>query len=276
MAIQGSVSPTSSLGNGASRPPVASVPNVLVIDDEWDAAREMAQCLSKAGLACEPVSDPWHALRLMAGKHQLKVAVIDIRMPELSGLELIERYCALGRPAGPEIVLVSGSAELDDAVSAMRLGVRRLLRKPLDLQDLVREVKTAAVECDLKINRPPSLRMTRRSEDPINIDMLIGMSRWRERFFAKDMQSDQCWRMLLELYKSRLLNRRVSLTSLAMVSGLPMATAVRKIHSMHEHELVEFTTDPHDKRRTFVALSGKGSEQMEMYLAKLATGETSN
>ena len=75
--------------------------------------------------------------------------------------------------------------------------------------------------------------------------------------------------MVLELYQSRRYGRQTSLTGLALVSGLPMATAVRKIHVMRELSLVEYATDPADKRRTFVSLSDLGLDRMEQFLDRL-------
>jgi DNA-binding response OmpR family regulator len=244
-------------------------PEVVVVDDESDAAREMAACLSNAGLSCIPVSRPWEAFRLLAEEGRPHVAVIDIRMPELSGLQLVERLNAVNRPDRAEVILVSGNAVFDDAVAAIRLGVRRLICKPLDLAELVREVKTARIEYDLRTGRVQSSAQRGGGVAPSSIDTLVAQSRWRERFFPKDLLSDRCWRMLLELYRARIQGRQTSLTSLGLVSGLSMATALRKIHTMHETSLVTYSDDPADKRRKFVSLSDMGLERMENFLARL-------
>lgn len=248
----------------------ATCPDVVVVDDEPDAAREMAQYLSRAGLACTPLSNPWHALRLLGSGQSPRVVVADIRMPELSGLQLVERLNAVNRTDRPEIILVSGNAGFDDAVSAIQLGVRRLLCKPLDLPELVREVKIAAIEGEERTARKrPTCLSPSSGRESSNIEVLVAQSRCRERVFPRQMLSDHCWRMFLELYRLRPRERPVSLTSLALVSGLPMATAVRKIHLMRDLSLVEYTADPKDKRRTFVVLSDAGFERMEKFLAEL-------
>lgn len=244
-----------------------ALPEVVVVDDEEGAANEMAHCLAKAGLACVALSNPWQALKLLAQTHP-RVAVIDIRMPELNGLELVERLNALGQPDRPEIILVSGNAGFDDAVVAMQLGVRRLLCKPLDLAQLVREVKMAGVERDLRAGRSAAAE-PERGRKPLGVDDLIAFSRGRERFFPKEMLSDHCWRMCLELYKCTLQGQKVSITSLALVSGLPMATAIRKIHTMRDLALVSYEMDPKDRRRTFVDLSETGVRQIKKFLEQL-------
>lgn len=244
--------------------------DVIVVDDQRTAANEMAHGLTKAGLSCVAFSSPWHALRRLAHENVPPVAVLDIRMPELSGLELLERLNAIGIEKRPEVILVSANANLDDARAAMRLGARRLLLKPLDLVELVREVKSAALEQELRMSRSPTTRRPTEQDDPtLSIDAMIALSRERERFFPRTMLSEHCWRMYLELYKVSLQKKAVSLTSLALVSGMPMATAVRRIHAMRESGLVTYTVDPKDKRRTFVDLSETGARQIEQFLAQI-------
>lgn len=256
---------TATVGAQLHRP---APPDVVIVDDEETAANEMAHCLTKAGLACMALSDPWQALTLLANVYRPRVAIIDIRMPELNGLELMERLNVLGWLDRPEIILVSGNAALDDAIVAMRLGARRLLCKPLDLALLVQETKMAGIERDLRAGRSAAMEWGR-SHKPLDVDTLIALSHERERFFPKEMLSDHCWRMYLELYKSSFQGHRISLTSLALVSGLPMATAVRKIHAMRDLTLVNYTVDSKDKRRTFVTLSEAGVGQIEKFLKEL-------
>jgi|GEM_PF-1348863 len=253
---------------GAQRHQPTACPDAVVVDDEETAAKEMAHCLAKAGLACVALSDPWQALKLLTSVRRPRIAIIDIRMPELNGLELVERLNFLGRPDRPEIILVSGNAGLDDAIVAMRLGVRRLLCKPLDLAQLVREAKTTVIERDLRAGQATATEQGQ-SHKPLDVNTLIALSHERERFFSKEMLSDHCWRMYLELYKSTLAGHRVSLTSLALVSGLPMATAVRKIHAMRDLNLVNYAVDPKDKRRTFVNLSEAAVGTIEGFMKHL-------
>lgn len=242
---------------------------VVVIDDEEAAANEMAHGLAKAGLTCAVLSNPWHALKLLADVRRPRVAVIDIRMPELNGLQLVDRLNVLGLTDRPEIILVSGNAGFDDAIQAMQLGVRRLLCKPLDLAQLVREVKTATIERDLRARRSAAAERDA-GRKQLDVDDLIALSRVRERAFPKEMISDHCWRMYLELYKSDQKRQGISLTSLALVSGLPMATAIRKIHVMRDLGLVDFEVDANDRRRTLVYLTESGARQIEGFLKQFA------
>jgi DNA-binding NtrC family response regulator len=69
-----------------------------------------------------------------ARAHRADVALVDLRLPDLSGLEV----CRVLRSACPEceIVLMSGAGDVDAAMEAIRLGARDYLQKPLDFAQL--------------------------------------------------------------------------------------------------------------------------------------------
>lgn len=74
------------------------------------------------------------ALALLDGRQDIGVVVTDIRMPEMSGLQLIEE----GRSRHPDLgfIVVSGHGEADDIIQALRLGARNYLRKPYQFEEL--------------------------------------------------------------------------------------------------------------------------------------------
>lgn len=246
------------------------MPSIVVVDDEPEAAREMVHGLSRAGLNCIAISNPWIALQMLAGASHPQIAVLDIRMPELDGLQLVERLKNI-RPADvPDIILVSGTADIDDAITAMRLGIRRMLRKPLKVSALVYEVKLAIAESDRRNNDEERTLIAAPSlASKISIDTLVVEAHCRSRLLPEILLSDHCWKMFLELYEMRKRNGKVSLTSLALVSNLPMATAIRKIHQMKDLSLVTYQADNNDKRRTFVALSDAGYALAEKFITRL-------
>lgn len=69
------------------------------------------------------------------------VILLDIRLPGLSGLRLIEKM-QLPRP-GLEVVFISGTADVADAVTAMKAGVHDFLVKPFRDQELLDAVDSA-------------------------------------------------------------------------------------------------------------------------------------
>lgn len=67
-----------------------------------------------------------------------EIVMTDIRMPGLSGLELIQRICALNKET--EFIILSGYSEFDYAKEAMRYGVRHYLLKPCNEKQIIQSI----------------------------------------------------------------------------------------------------------------------------------------
>lgn len=91
----------------------------------------------------------------------------------------------------------------------------------------------------------------------------------RDRFFPSELFADPAWDMLLDLYLSEIIQRRVSVSSLCIASNVPDTTALRWIASLERDGLIERTSDPFDKRRYFMSLTGKGRQAMDAYFSSL-------
>lgn len=101
---------------------------------------------------------------------------------------------------------------------------------------------------------------------------LRGLLRARVRrgiFFSPRLFADPAWDMLLELYTAQLEQKRVSVSSLGIASGVPPTTALRWIAELQKDGFITKSKDPLDARRTFVELSRVGSRAMRDYLASL-------
>lgn len=112
--------------------------SVLFVDDD-DQVR---------GMFMEAIrSEPWRVAvagngqealdRLGAGSFD--VTVLDLMMPRLNGLEVLE---AIGRQKlRTEVVMLTGYGTIDTAVRAMKLGAREFLLKPVDLSGLLGAIR---------------------------------------------------------------------------------------------------------------------------------------
>ncbi len=97
--------------------------------------------------------------------------------------------------------------------------------------------------------------------------LLIARNRSRRaKFFKSDLFADPAWDMLLDLYRARLANQPVSVTSVCLASGVAMTTALRWLKTLEGEGLVVRSQDPGDCRRVFVELTDKAAASMRSYI----------
>ena len=113
-------------------------PLLLVVDDEASLREVFAEVLSQAGFTVLTEGDGQTALATIA-KRQPVLVISDIRMPGISGLELL-RLARETRPGLP-FLLVTAHPSIRDAVQALKIGAVDYLEKPVDLDELVAAVR---------------------------------------------------------------------------------------------------------------------------------------
>lgn len=112
---------------------------LLVVEDRDNERRALARLLSMEGYETLTAKDANDALAHVA--EGVDLVITDLKMPETSGVELLERWKAR-RPATP-FIMVTAFAEVDSAVKAMKLGAKDYLTKPIkpdEFLDLVARV----------------------------------------------------------------------------------------------------------------------------------------
>ncbi|MFI5008258.1 MAG: sigma-54-dependent transcriptional regulator, partial [Solirubrobacterales bacterium] len=120
---------------------------LLVVDDETIVRDSLGAWFRQEGHQVATAESAKEALRLCA-ERGFDIALVDIRMPGLDGLELQARLAA----ADPEltIVLMTAYASVDTAVRAMKAGAYDYIVKPFDPDDLSLLVKRAAEHRSLR------------------------------------------------------------------------------------------------------------------------------
>ncbi len=109
---------------------------VLIVDDELEAVEEMTELLSTMGLRCFGATSGPDALDLVDREPAINIAVIDLKMPGMDGLELVHRLHQ--NPARDiECIMVSGHGSMDVVQEAMHEHVREFLVKPIDSDALI-------------------------------------------------------------------------------------------------------------------------------------------
>lgn len=115
--------------------------SILVVDDEKNICRTISMVLMGEDYDVETALSAEEGLALLAD-HSYDVALLDVQMSGMSGLEMLERIHQMEAP--PEVIMMSGHAMLTDAVNATRLGAFDFLEKPLDRERLLLTVRNAS------------------------------------------------------------------------------------------------------------------------------------
>ncbi len=113
---------------------------VLLVDDHLPARESMADVLRRAGHTVDCCSSGAEALAA-AARSRYECIVTDMKMPGMSGLELIAELAARGEQA--QVVMVTAHATVASAVEAMRHGAFDYIEKPFDVDRFERLVAQA-------------------------------------------------------------------------------------------------------------------------------------
>jgi DNA-binding NtrC family response regulator len=127
-------------------------PSILIVDDEPNVRLTYRAALETEGLEVWEAPDGGAALRAM-GEKQFDLAILDMRMPEVSGLELLEQMRQQGIQT--PVVIITAYGDVPHAVRAMRLGAIDFLEKPLT-PDALRSIVAEILRRHEKPVRQPS------------------------------------------------------------------------------------------------------------------------
>ena len=147
------------------------MPLILIVEDEKILAESMSVYLERHGFATMVAHTGEDGVR-MAAESSPDVAVVDIRLPGIDGLEVLERLRAA--TPGIEVIMATAHASVASAVLAMKRGAFDYLNKPVDLDELKVVVDKALAH--LRLNRELSY-LKGRSEAGGRVSEIIGDSR---------------------------------------------------------------------------------------------------
>lgn len=114
---------------------------VLLVDDEQEFVTTLAERLELRGMNVEIATDGEAALSLFETDPP-QVVVLDVMMPGLSGMEVLERIKAIDPKI--QVILLTGHGATKDGIKGMQLGALDYLIKPIDIDELIEKLNEAA------------------------------------------------------------------------------------------------------------------------------------
>ncbi|MEO7457215.1 MAG: sigma-54 dependent transcriptional regulator [Gemmatimonadaceae bacterium] len=106
---------------------------VLVAEDEVHLGQILSNFLGGRGYQVKTVTDGRAALEALRAE-AYDVALLDIVMPELDGLEVLKQVRADADP--PEVIIITGNGTIETAISAMKLGAYDYMAKPYRMAEI--------------------------------------------------------------------------------------------------------------------------------------------
>jgi DNA-binding NtrC family response regulator len=120
---------------------------VLIVDDEWYILDFLSHLVTGEGFEPLVACDGPSALRMVRTETP-DVMLLDVRLPEMDGMEVLKKVKDLD-PNLP-VIMMTAHAEVQSAVEAMRQGAHDYLSKPFETHEVVRVIRRAFAERNLK------------------------------------------------------------------------------------------------------------------------------
>jgi DNA-binding NtrC family response regulator len=135
--------------------------SILTVDDDEEYRAILTRRFVRRGHDVEETGSPVEALRRAERKH-FDVVILDIAMPGMDGVQLLERL----RQLDPEtqVILLTGQATIETAIRAMKLGAFDYLTKPCALAEIEMQTERAYEKARLSRENQALRTMLRRAE----------------------------------------------------------------------------------------------------------------
>ena len=113
---------------------------ILIIDDERAIRNSLKEILMDEGYDVDVAENGAQGCA-MVEKEKYSVIFCDIKMPEMDGMEVLDRFASMGIDSA--IVMISGHGDIDTAVDCIKKGAFDFIQKPLDLNRILITIKNA-------------------------------------------------------------------------------------------------------------------------------------
>ncbi len=114
--------------------------NLLIVDDEDRFLTSTAKLLGKRGYTIFTASDAAKALKVLEAE-AIQLALLDVKMPGMNGIDLLREI----KKRWPlvEVVMLTGHATFDSAVTGLKTGASDYLMKPAHPDELLQKLQEA-------------------------------------------------------------------------------------------------------------------------------------
>jgi DNA-binding NtrC family response regulator len=112
--------------------------HILIVDDDDIVRESLSAVLENRGFSCQQAVNGSDALQMMR-QTDFDVVITDLEMPQINGIELIEKASQLN--SRTSFILITAYGSMETAIEALRKGAFDYLIKPLNFEDVAIKVK---------------------------------------------------------------------------------------------------------------------------------------
>jgi len=113
---------------------------ILIVDDHPPICKSLSDVINRAGYEAHVANDGYEAVEAIRQK-RFSVVVTDIRMPKMDGLEVLQKAKAIIPDV--DVIVITGNANVDSAVEAMKNGAYDYIRKPFSMDKITAVIEEA-------------------------------------------------------------------------------------------------------------------------------------
>ena len=109
---------------------------ILIAEDDYTSRTMLSAVLQKAGHDVLAVEDGYEAWQILRQEDSPKLLILDLLMPKMDGLEVIEMVRASQKKVPPYIIMLTSKGEKRDIIQGLDAGADDYLTKPFDVGEL--------------------------------------------------------------------------------------------------------------------------------------------
>ncbi|MDN2581875.1 response regulator [Aquibium sp. ELW1220] len=228
-----------------------NVPSILLVDDDDDLLVEMKDSLTNNGYLIYTANKAYDAYDFITKHNHVDVLLIDEFMPGMRGTELYKAIISDIPQIATRAILLTGFADIDVCITALRLGFFDFIQKPARMPDLLGSLERASKKYNLtgsiSDEKMTNAAIRLLSRIPLFDPGAIGLSLDRDKMSILAVAYD---------YNKR--QEKLLTKAICLATGIPLSSTIRHIDELCELKLTERLPDESDGRRTLILITENG------------------
>ena len=162
---------------------------ILVVDDDQSMLDLFSANLVRAGYEIIPALNHTECFKALKDYHALDAVLLDVMLPEISGLDILKHINKLPDP--PPVVMVTASDEVQNAIKALKLGAFDYLQKSTDITNITKFLRVMRNAVNAGRSRREVIRLQQELMENNGLGNIIGDSSGMRSVFAQIRQVAQ-------------------------------------------------------------------------------------